>query len=362
MDARQGSGVQEQPPCIGLVRVGPLAARIRAALSPDYEISVDAQGGSSAWVVLMDPSAAAGACALRQTLDRNDGIPCIALLPESSAATLARSCLQAGAIDAIPLELLDRELEPAVRSALARTAGASVPDRAPDGDREAHELGLALALNEVRQAYDETLAALAAAVDCREKETACHSQRVATYSLRIGMGLGLDHAALEDLYRGSLLHDLGKIGTPDAILLKPGLLTPAEWAVMREHPETGSSLVENIPFLERARSVLASHHEAWDGSGYPEGLAGTDIPLAARIFAVADTYDALRSVRPYKQAGSHGLAIETIRRAAGSRLDPAIAEWFVEQPGETWERLSSLAIEARTFHNALRACRSGESA
>lgn len=350
---------QQRSPRVNLVGADPLEARIRAALGPEIDLSLDLRADCDLWLIYGDPDFAEGCYAPRQTPDRASPISWIALLPAGAPTAVAREYLHAGAIDVIPLEILDDALEAAVRSALLDAhRGAFAPDPwLPTGsDIEAQTRGLELALDTVREAYDQTLAALVAALDCREKETACHSQRVATYSIRIAIGLGLEHIELEDLYRGALLHDIGKIGMPDAILLKAGPLTPAEWGIMRQHPEQGARLVEKIGFLDRARSILACHHEAWDGSGYPAGLTGEEIPLPARIFSVADTYDAMRSERPYKSAESHAAAIETIRTDAGTRLDPVIAEWFSRQASETWESLALAAQTRWTFEDALRAC------
>ena len=358
-DAMRDSRDQQRSPRINLVGSDQLETRIRSALGPGFELRRNGAEGCELWLVSADPDLSPGGCTPRENLERSPDTPWIALLPEGAASTLARTCLQAGAIDAIPLEILDTALEAAVRSALADTRSAApAPDRRrfPQADPEAQAHGLELALDGVREAYDQTLAALVAALDCREKETACHSQRVATFSIRIALGLGLEQIELEDLYRGALLHDIGKIGTPDAILLKPGALTPAEWEVMREHPEQGFRLIEDIAFLDRARCVLLCHHEAWDGSGYPAGLAGDEIPLPARIFAVAHTYDAMRSARPYRTPASHEATIEAIRADAGTRLDPMIVEWFARQASDTWERLVAGARTSWTFRDALRAC------
>ena len=145
------------------------------------------------------------------------------------------------------------------------------------------------------------------ALDTRDEETEEHSQRVKRYTGLIATQLGVPDDEREDMLRGALLHDIGKIGVPDAILLKPGRLTPDELAIMRKHPEIGYGMIAHIPFLTDAAQVVLHHHESYDGGGYPSGLAGATIPLGARIFAVADTFDAMTSDRPYRSA----LPVET---------------------------------------------------
>ncbi len=179
---------------------------------------------------------------------------------------------------------------------------------------------------ELDSAYEATLGALVAALDVREHKTAEHSRRVARYSMILAQALEVEPDVCTRICRGALLHDIGKIGVPDAILLKTGPLDDEEWAVMRQHPEMGARILEAVPFLADAREVVVQHQERFDGSGYPAGLRGEEISLGARIFAVADTLDALLSDRPYHQAISFEAAIDDIRRQAGSMLDPLAVE------------------------------------
>jgi HD-GYP domain-containing protein (c-di-GMP phosphodiesterase class II) len=137
---------------------------------------------------------------------------------------------------------------------------------------------------------------------------------------------------MRDLAHGVLLHDIGKIGIPDAILLKPGPLTPEEWAIMRRHPDIGKRLIERIPFLRGAVPIVHSHHEKWDGSGYPNALKGEDIPLGARIFSVVDAFDAMTFDRPYSKAVPFEAAKAEIKRCAGSHFDPAVVAAFLQVP------------------------------
>jgi response regulator RpfG family c-di-GMP phosphodiesterase len=203
---------------------------------------------------------------------------------------------------------------------------------------------LARALRELEDTYRATLEALGSALDTRDVGTEAHSRRVHGYALTVARVHGVPERDIRDLERGVLLHDIGKIGIPDAILLKPGPLTPEEWRVMRTHPEVGRRLIERIPFLKGAVPIVYHHHERWDGSGYPLGLAGEAIPLGARIFAVADALDAMTFDRPYSKAISLDAARQEIARCAGKHFDPDVARTFLSIPGEVLEgiRLKSL--------------------
>ncbi|MBI4731777.1 MAG: GAF domain-containing protein [Chloroflexi bacterium] len=185
------------------------------------------------------------------------------------------------------------------------------------------------ALRELEQSYDKTLAALISALDARDRETEGHSNRVSTVACRLGEKVGLTAHQGKALERGSLLHDIGKIGIADAILLKPGPLTGEEWQAMRQHPEIGARIVEMVPFLADTIPIIRYHHERWDGSGYPIGLAGDEIPVLARIFAVADAFDALISDRPYRKGTTEKAAIEYLREQSGILFDPKIVAIFI---------------------------------
>ena len=172
------------------------------------------------------------------------------------------------------------------------------------------------------------LEAMGKAVAKRDSDTGDHNYRVTDIAMAIGEGMGLSKRSMRALLSGALLHDVGKIGVPDRILLKPGRLDDQEMSLMRSHVPQGEDIVQGIPSLEEARDVIACHHEKWDGSGYPRGLAGEDIPLNARIFAVADVFDALCSPRPYKDAMSFETAWGIICADAGSHFDPQVVEAF----------------------------------
>ena len=184
-----------------------------------------------------------------------------------------------------------------------------------------------------------TLTALHGLIVARDAATGSHSERVRVYAMCLARAHGMSEPELRDMEYGVILHDIGKIGIPDSILLKPGPLSPEEWKVMRTHPEVGRRLVENIPFLAGAVPIVYHHHERWDGNGYPEGLRGESIPLGARIFAVADALDAMTYDRPYSRAVSVEAARAEIGRCAGTHFDPAVVATFMAIPSSTLEEL-----------------------
>jgi putative nucleotidyltransferase with HDIG domain len=185
-------------------------------------------------------------------------------------------------------------------------------------------------LRDLRESYEATLDAMVSAIESRDCETKHHCRRVQVYAVMLGQRLGLPPEQLVDISYGALLHDVGKIGVPDSILLKPGKLTDEEWKVMRSHTRIGYQMISKIKFLKGAADIVRYHHERWDGKGYPHGVAGEDIPLGARIFAVIDTYDAITSKRPYKEALPIQHARDEIARCAGSQFDPRVVEAFLK--------------------------------
>ncbi len=188
------------------------------------------------------------------------------------------------------------------------------------------------AYEQLQATYDQTLLALMSALDARDRETEGHSKRVSHIACEMGEALGLDGGQLKALERGSLLHDIGKIGVSDTILHKPGKLTDDEWKIMRMHPDIGSRIVERIPFLQECMPVVRYHHERWNGSGYPLGLKGADIPIFARIFAVADVYDALTSKRSYRTSSTPDEALAYLREQANILFDRDIVESLANLP------------------------------
>ncbi len=178
-------------------------------------------------------------------------------------------------------------------------------------------------------AYDATIGGWARALDLRDKETEGHSRRVTEMSVRLARAMGVDEAEIVHIRRGALLHDIGKLAIPDAILLKPGGLDEAEWEVMRRHPQYAFEWLASIPFLRPALDIPHAHHEKWDGTGYPRGIAGEQIPLSARIFAAVDVWDALRSDRPYRRGWPEAKVIEHLRGLSGGHLEPSVVEAFL---------------------------------
>ncbi len=206
---------------------------------------------------------------------------------------------------------------------LAAQAAIAVDDAVLYGDLQRSSADLALA-------YEATLEGWVRGLDLRDKETEGHTRRVVEMTLSLAARLGVPEADLAHVRRGALLHDIGKIGIPDAILLKPGPLDDEEWAVMRRHPVYAYEMLSGIPFLRPALDIPRDHHEKWDGTGYPRGLRGEQIPLAARIFAVVDVWDALRSDRPYRKAWDEERARAYIREQSGEHFDPRVVEAFLK--------------------------------
>ncbi len=215
-----------------------------------------------------------------------------------------------------------------------------------------HEIGLALvnarlyeslerSHQELAWAYDATLEGWSLALEMRDDETNGHALRVSTLSVELGRAIGMSEDELVHVRRGALLHDIGKMVVPDAILHKPGPLTEDEWEIMRRHPENGRDFLSKIDYLAPALDIPYCHHEWWDGSGYPRGLAGMEIPLAARVFAVVDTFDALTSDRPYRAAWSEEAAIDHIRARAGTHFDPHVVDAFLHNLGVHTDRQSA---------------------
>ncbi len=182
---------------------------------------------------------------------------------------------------------------------------------------------------DLQRAYDATLEGWAGALEMRDAETQGHSLRVTQETLRLARVMGVSGGDLDHIRRGALLHDIGKMGIPDAILLKPGPLTEEEWKVMRKHPEYAYRLLSPIEYLRAALDIPYCHHEKWDGTGYPRGLKGEEIPLAARVFAVVDVYDALSTDRPYRPAFSKDQITAYLTENAGAHFDPRVLQAFL---------------------------------
>ena len=195
------------------------------------------------------------------------------------------------------------------------------------------------AMQDLERSYDITLEAMGDALDLRDQETEGHSKRVTAYTIAIARAMGVQADELKVIARGAFLHDIGKIATPDSILLKPGRLNPEEKTIMREHCARGYEMIRKIPFLRDAAEIVYTHQECFDGSGYPRALQGSEIPLGARIFAIADTLDAMTSDRPYRKGTNFAAATQEIARCSGTQFDPSIVAVFLNMPLDSWPQL-----------------------
>lgn len=206
-------------------------------------------------------------------------------------------------------------------------------------------------LRRLNEAYSDMLEALLSALETREKETEGHCERVTAFTMVLAEALGIPHHLHPNLERGALLHDIGKIGIPDSILFKPGPLDADEQQIMRQHPVIGYQICMKIRSLQSAaQEIVLCHHEAWDGGGYPRGLRGQDIPLGARIFAVADTIDAMTSDRPYRSALPLDAVSEELERCSGTQFDPQVVKAFFSIPASVWQSLiENLQTPARRY-------------
>jgi putative nucleotidyltransferase with HDIG domain len=204
---------------------------------------------------------------------------------------------------------------------------------------EARTDQLQTAMTDLERSYDITLQALGDALDLKDRETEGHSKRVTAFTMAIARAMGLPREQIDVIARGAFLHDIGKMAIPDRILLKPGKLDDDEKAIMREHCYHGYQMLRRIPFLSEVCEIVYSHQEHFDGSGYPRGLKGTEIPLGARIFSVADTLDAIISDRPYRPARTLAAARKEIQAWTGRQFDPEVVEVFLRMPDDIFEDL-----------------------
>lgn len=195
------------------------------------------------------------------------------------------------------------------------------------------------AMSDLERSYDITLEALGDALDLKDAETEGHSKRVTAFTIAVARAMGLSSDRIRVIARGAFLHDIGKMAIPDAILRKPGALTPEEINIMKEHCWHGYQILRKIPFLTEAAEIVYAHQEKWDGSGYPRGLKGDEIPLGSRIFSLADTMDAIMSDRPYRAAQPFAAARDEIVKWSGRQFDPNIVKTFVEMPESIWHDL-----------------------
>jgi response regulator RpfG family c-di-GMP phosphodiesterase len=272
----------------------------------------------------------------------------LVLLGDEGSAETAVHAFRAGAFDFLRLPKEFDEIKAAVERAFEQYELRKLKD-----SYQFHLENLAAEraaeidhiLEKIESSYRITLKALVQALETRDFETHGHSERVVTFSLRLGHELGLDKDALRDRELGALMHDIGKIGVPDAILQKPAQLNDEEWDKMKLHPLHGQKILRNIKFLEGAAKIVCQHHEHWDGSGYPYGLRGEAIDLGARIFAVVDAFDAMVSDRIYRKGRSYEAALEELERCSGTQFDPMIVDAFKRIPREDWEILRERSLK-----------------
>ena len=255
--------------------------------------------------------------------------------------------LRAGAYDYLTKPFKEEELLACVARAMERRRLAQENRKyQADLERLVKERTTALerALNELNTTYDQTIRALGDALDLRDTETSDHCARVAAFAVRIAMECGMsDSEFLRDLKWGSYLHDIGKIGIPDSILLKPEALDLPEYRTIQDHPALGARMLAGIPFLSGASEVVRLHHERFDGTGYPEGLAGTAIPLMARVFAVADAVDAMTSRRPYREPVEWSQVRLELDEQSGTQFDPDVVRAYLRVTDAEWEAVAAAA-------------------
>jgi putative nucleotidyltransferase with HDIG domain len=303
-----------------------------------------------------------GLSLLQRISSEHPGTPVVMVTAVHDVHTAA-TAFRSGAIDYLLKPFAWAQLETAVARALEHgrlmKQGAAyrqhLEDMVASRTRQ-----LRSTMEDLERSYETTLEAMGNALDLRDEETEGHSKRVTAYTIALARAIGVDGEELKMIARGAFLHDLGKIATPDSILLKPGKLTAEEISIMREHCRHGYEMVCKIPFLKAAAEIVYSHQEHFDGSGYPRGLSGEEIPVGARIFAIADTLDAMTSDRPYRKATSFEAAQEEISRCAGRQFDAKIVEVFLRISVGSWRelreelsRLSPAAFSARLCRPAV---------
>ncbi len=268
----------------------------------------------------------------------------VVLMSGTNDLKLAVEAMRLGALDYISKPFTGNQIAITVAGAIARMRERAERSRYLKRLEDFfldQGVELSRTLSAHASASESTMSALVNALDAREHETEAHSRRVSEYSLHLAESMGISAAAREDIRKGALLHDIGKIGISDRILLKPGKLTADEWIEMRKHPEVGYWILTGSRDLRSASDIVIAHHERWDGEGYPNRLNGTEIPLGARIFSVVDTYDALTSNRPYHRGEPYESARDEIKMNAGTQFDPLVVEHFLRVPPGIWQDIRS---------------------
>jgi putative nucleotidyltransferase with HDIG domain len=277
----------------------------------------------------------------------------VLMLTACEDLTLAVNAMRIGALDYILKPFRLAEITTSVQEALERRRNQiEQTQRMQLLEETVNERTVELRrmLDRLHDASEITLEALVAALDAREHETQAHSKRVSEYTLFLAREMGVDAAQLDIIRRGAMLHDIGKIGISDTILLKPGKLTDEEWIDMQKHPQIGYWILDGIEALKPASDVVLSHHEKFDGTGYPRKLRAREIPLGARIFSVTDCLDVMTSDRPYRKALSYQEARNEIAQVSGTQFDPDVVKYFLQVPLSVWTeiRLSTGRSPARS--------------
>ena len=275
---------------------------------------------------------------LRQLRSRDKDVPVI-MVTAMHDISIALEAIRAGAYDYI--------LKPFEKDQLYHSVGRALEHRHLVLENRSYQRNLehlvaertqqlSLTLRDLEQSYDYTLEALGGALDAKDAETEGHCQRVTAITILIAKVMNVERDSLRHIARGAFLHDIGKMGIPDQVLRKPGPLNEDERQMMRRHCDIGYSVLKRIPFLKEAAEIVLSHQEFYNGSGYPRGLKGDEIPLGARIFAVADTFDAMTSDRPYRKALPVSAAREEIQKFSGVQFDPRVVQAFLSKPDSFW--------------------------
>jgi putative nucleotidyltransferase with HDIG domain len=298
---------------------------------------------------------------LERTKERYPDMP-VVMVTAVHDISVALAAIRNGAYDYL--------LKPFEREQLLATARRALENRRLKMENRAYQINLETlvgdrteqlrqTLGDLERSYDITLEALGDALDLKDAETEGHSKRVTAFTIAIARAMGISGDKIRVIARGAFLHDIGKMAIPDAILRKPGKLTVDEMEVMKEHSFLGYQMLRKISFLGEAAEIVYTHQECFDGSGYPRGLKGEQIPVGARIFAVADALDAMRSDRPYRPALSFAAAREEIIRWAGRQFDPVVVRTFLSMPEGMWEDLrKEIDAQVYQFSNSHKALKS----
>jgi putative nucleotidyltransferase with HDIG domain len=272
---------------------------------------------------------------------RHPDVPVIMITGTHDIA-IAMTALRRGAFDYLVKPVNREQLQVVIQRALAHRR---ITQQNPGYWEKLEQLVtartemLTKTMSDLERSYDVTLEALGDALDLKDAETEGHSKRVTAYTIALARAMGHDQEDIRMIARGAFLHDIGKMAIPDAILLKPGALTEDERAIMREHCLRGYQMVRKIPYLRDAAEIVYAHQERYDGLGYPRGLRGDQIPFGARVFAIADTLDAITSNRPYRQASTFSEARGEILKCAGTQFDPELVEVYASLPDGLWQDL-----------------------